>query len=92
MKIDIRNFILDNQDEIKKMILSKAQAILIKAVRQRCMYHGIKTSAPDVAIETGISIQNASTKLRKLYDMGWLLRDRKNDLTGGCYYAYYTDF
>ncbi len=91
MKIDIRNFILDNQDEIKKMILSKGQATLIKAIRQRC-YHGIKTSAPDLAIETGISIQNASTKLRNLHNMGWLLRDRKNDLTGGYYYVYYTDF
>ena len=92
MKIDIRNFILDNMTEIKRMMLSESQANLIKGVIQREKFHGIKTSTFDLSIETGISIQNASTKLKNLYNLGWLNREEKKDPSGGYYYVYFTDF
>lgn len=92
MEIDIRNFILDNIDEIKKMMLSKPQLNLLTGIIQRERFHGLKTSAFDVAVETGISIQSASSRLKKLHDIGWLKRERENDLTGGVYYIYYVDF
>ncbi len=92
MKIDIRNFILDNMSEIKKMMLSEAQLNLMIGITQRERYHGMKTSAFDLSIETQISIQSASSRLKKLHDTGWLKRKKMNDFTGGIYYVYYVDF
>jgi predicted transcriptional regulator len=92
MKIDIRNFILDNISEIKKMILTEKQMNLVQAVIERDKYHGMKTSAFDVSVETETSIQNASTRLKNLYDKGWLSRVEREDPSGGIYFAYFVDF
>jgi predicted transcriptional regulator len=91
MKIDIRNFILDNHSEVKSMILSESQIILIKAIKQRWM-HGIRTAAYDLSLESGVSIQSASTRLKNLYKKGWLKRDKTKDPSGGYMYQYFTDF
>ncbi len=92
MKVDIRNFILDNMAEIKKMMLSESQVSLTKGVKQRYMFHGMKTTSCDLSIETGISVQCASVKLKNLYNMGWLTREKRTDPSGGYYYVYFTDF
>ncbi len=92
MKIDIRNFILDNMSEIKKMMLSESQTRIVRAVAQRYRFHGMRTAAYDLSVETGVSINCASSKLKNLYNMGWLNREKNKDPTGGYYYVYFADF
>ena len=45
--------------------------------------------ASDLAIERGISLQNASMKLKKLWDQGFLLRRERASESGGVEYVYY---
>ena len=88
MKIEIRGFILDNMKAIRSMMLTRDQELVVRGIWQREKYHGMKTSAFDLSVETEISIINASTKLWRLYKAGWLKREKKQGNT----YLYYTDF
>lgn len=79
---ELREIIKDNLDDVRKLTITKAQKSIIDFC---CME---KTTA-DVAKKYNISIQSASTRLKKLFDLGYLNRIERIHETGGIEYFYY---
>ena len=78
MKISLRF----SRKEIQEFLLTSGQ----KEVLFSFNTNGI--TATELSSNFEISIQNASTKLSRLYEMGYLSRELIPDPTGGCMYHY----
>ena len=76
---ELREIIKDNLDDVRRLTITKAQKSIIDFC---CME---KTTA-EVAQKYKISIQSASTRLKKLFDLGYLNRVERAPETGGIEY------
>jgi hypothetical protein len=60
----------------------------LQAMLEQVAYHGALTT-PAAATFTAQSVQNASTTLKRLYDMGYIARTGNKGETGGIEYTYH---
>lgn len=76
-------FIAKNREGIKRLMLSNSRMEIVKFV-------GIlkEINSNDLAHKNDLTMQCASTKLLKLYKMGWLDRKEKKSSSGGMEYVY----
>lgn len=73
--------ILHHRETVRALIITERQAGIISMAKA-----GVGSG--DVALMFGTSIPSASIQLKKLYDMGYLLRNDHGDPTGGTEYVY----
>jgi len=83
---EIRRVILSNQARVRNLMISKNSISLYKFCREM---GGAMTY--QIADEFNISIQSASTRLKKLLDLGYLSRNELTAESGGIEYMYYAN-
>jgi len=83
----IRSLIFNELDRIKDLLLTKSDIELIEHIKNK---RGV--SAADISEHKGVSMQNASTKLKRLFDQGYLIRRELNSISGGIEYIYWDSF
>ena len=92
---NLRKIIYENNRIIRPLLLSRQQAKIMNLAN---VFSGGITSASlseftdDLSRHHTISIQNASTQLRKLYDKGYLIREKLPNKSGGFEYRYKSIF
>jgi len=79
----IRRLSVRSSKEIKQHLITKREQIIIRMVDENNSLYSLELSD-----SLNISIQNATTSLKSLYDKGWLVRKREVDPTGGNIYFY----
>lgn len=80
-KDNIRKTILENHSTIKELMLSDRQIEIIKSA-------GLGLTSIMIAGCYDITINNASSQLKKLYDKGYLSREEFISESGGIEYIY----
>jgi len=78
---ELRSSILKHRTRIKDLMISASQAKIIKLASK-----GIQTNS--LAEKWGISAQNASSRLNKLFWKGYLIREQVDAPSGGFEYIY----
>jgi DNA-binding CsgD family transcriptional regulator len=84
---DLRQYMVDNPEKVKDLLLTKRQIEIIKATAKL----GQMTSE-SLAVVLDISVQNASAQLGKLRFKGYLSRTYTASNSGGIIYVYFTDY
>lgn len=74
---------LKNRDEYKRFTISKRQVDIVNYV-----IASFKCFSVDVAENFGISVQSASTQLKRLCDIGYLERSELSSESGGIEFEY----
>lgn len=81
-RAELRRVLYNNCQAVRRLALTKRQVELI-VYATRC-----QVDAPSTASAFGLSLQNASQQLAKLYRKGYLTRDELVHPTGGYFYEY----
>jgi predicted transcriptional regulator len=80
---DIRKLIYSRLDDIKELMLTKKDIELIDFIKEK------NTVTPSIVAQyRDININNASTKLKRLFDQGYLSRLNAKSTSGGVEYIY----
>lgn len=74
---------LMNRDFIKDNMLSSHELKIYNSLKRRQ-----EITAPELCERDGISVQNATTKLKKIYAKGYFSRIDIGDPSGGSLYKY----
>ena len=80
----IRSGLLNNLDKVKLLMITQNDIILIDLISK--LSKGISSS--ELAKLRAVTIENASTKLYKLYSKGYLTRNEIKSVSGGIEYRY----
>lgn len=86
---NLRNFILKNRDEVKKIILTNNQIKIFRLVQD---FDGGYITYSELSKIMGITIHAASMNLNRLYKAGYLKRRKATSLTGHKVYLYRVAF
>jgi len=78
-----KQILAGNGSDIRALLLTKQQRYLVYHIRKQ----GNVTTV-EIAKHKGVSVQNASSKLQKLYLKGYLKRDALTADSGGIKYVY----
>jgi DNA-binding MarR family transcriptional regulator len=82
---DIRAMMLNNKDQIDRLRISDLERSMFNYIDGFECVHAV-----EIAKRFNISIQNASTRLKRLFDKGYLVRVELSSPTGGVEYQYHT--
>lgn len=80
----IRDGLLGNLDKIKLLMITQNDIILIDLISK--LNDGLSSS--ELSKLRAVTIENASTKLYKLYSKGYLARTEIKSVSGGIEYRY----
>lgn len=80
---ELKKIIFENRAEIKELMLTHRQVDIINFTRKR----GVTTSS-EISEFYGISIQNASVQLKKLFEKGYLRCAETTAKSGGIINVY----
>lgn len=75
----------DKSALIRKLLLTPDQVLLVKYINR---HHGNHTAA-QLSSDRKISIQNASAKLKRLHEAGYIGMSERSAATGGIEKVYY---
>ena len=81
-KDQLRAYIKANLNEVKSLIISNEQAKIIEFLERG------EATASEVAAVFCCSLHSASTRLKKLFDMGYINRSARVQDSGGIEYYY----
>ena len=92
---NLRKVIFENNEIIGQLLLSKQQVRIMYLATE--FGGGITSSSlseftDGLIMHHTISLQNASTQLRKLYDKGYLIREKLPNKSGGFEFNYKSIF
>ena len=76
---------LDMPEQFRKIVISDSQISIVRAV-QRCGYPTM--TSRELSNYKGISVQSATQRLKRLWELGYLSREERIDDTGGIIYRY----
>mgnify|MGYP000017613356 CR=1 FL=1 len=81
---DLRLLMLTDLDMVKSLLLTKNDLTLIEFIKSK-----EEVKPVQVAVFKETNVNNASTKLKKLFEQGYLQRRENNNETGGLEYVYF---
>ena len=79
-----RIMMVEHAEQMRKLSLTDSEVALIRTIESQATVTGSQ-----IANWKSITAANASAKLKRLYDKGYLSRDQKTDPSGGLFYEYY---
>ena len=83
----LRQLIFNDLERVKELLLTKNDIEIINYIKDK---RGV--TAVDIAKRQDISMQNASTKLKRLFDQGYLIRREMSSSSGGIEFVYWDSF
>ncbi|MFY0656382.1 MAG: MarR family transcriptional regulator [Neptunomonas phycophila] len=81
----IRVLMVNDLDSIKSLMLTKNDLEILSWIDGEG-----ETPASALAMRNGVTVVNASTKLKKLFDQGYLNRTLRSSKSGGDEYLYHS--
>lgn len=76
---------IEMPEQFRKIVISDSQISIVRAV-QSCGYPSM--TSRDLSRYKGISVQSATQRLKRLWELGYLTREERIDGTGGIIYRY----
>ena len=80
---DLRKLIFSNLTLVKELLLTQNDLKIISFVSGKA-----NATPSDVAKHESVSVNNASTKLKKLFEQGYLTRSESKSSSGGIEFVY----